>query len=357
MNTELRDPVGLDDESVPCPEYLCPRCGCPLVAVFQEAGSVLLCRANAMEHVYPVKNGVPVLIPPDLLVGTVETIETFAFKWEYAPKEMLEERRRIANEWFARRFFDGFSHVARRLRLDTMLAGKKRILDAGCGLGNLTTLFAQLAPDAAVYGVDLSTAVHHVEREPNMRLVQGDITRLPLAGGFDLIVSDGVLHHTPSTKGAFLSLAMRLAPGGDFLFYVYKVKAPVREFTDDHLRECISSMAPEAAMKVCASIADIGRQLREAGVTIHVKEPIPELGIASGDHELQRFVYWHFFKCFHDDGGDAVTSTLENFDWYHPRYAWRHTREEVERWVAEAGLKVVRCDDSESGYSFHVRRG
>jgi len=325
---------------------LCPRCGTELVT----AGDGLICPTEL--HAWEIRDGVPVLVPPDLSEGTVETIKTFSQKWQHNVAAMREERTRIANVWFYERFgFDGGED------LRAFLSTKKRILDAGCGLGNLTTMFARLAPHAEVWGVDLSQAVHYVQRAANVRLVQGDITRLPIEGEFDLIVSDGVLHHTPSTREAVLSLATRLAPDGDFLFYVYKVKAPVREFTDDLLRSKISSMNPEDAMRVCAAIADIGRQLREARVTLHIPTPVLELGIEAGDYDLQRFIYWTFFKCFWDDEGGMPTSMLENYDWYAPRYAWRHTWEEVQRWVKEAGLDLVEWDESESGFSVHAKKG
>jgi hypothetical protein len=32
---------------------------------------------------------------------------------------------------------------------------------------------------------------------------------------------------------------------------------------------------------------------------------------------------------------------LDTFDWYSPRYQWKHTYEEVERWFEEAGLHQI----------------
>jgi arsenite methyltransferase len=326
---------------------LCPRCGSALAQLSGEK-PLLTCRAH--QHAYPIKDGVPVLVPPNLTDGTVETIATFAHKWAYNVTAMREERTRIANVWFYERFgFDGGDELRK------FLSTKKRILDAGCGLGNLTVLFARLAPHAEVWGVDLSPAVHTVQRAENIRLVQGDITQLPVEGDFDLIVSDGVLHHTADTKHAMMALTKHLAADGDLLFYIYKVKAPVREFTDDFVRKQMSEMSEGEAMKVCEAIADIGRQLREAKVELHIEKPIPMLGIEAGDVDLQRFIYWHFFKCFHDDGGSEITSALENYDWYAPKYAWRNTWADVSRWIEEAYLDVIRCDDSDSGFAVHTR--
>jgi SAM-dependent methyltransferase len=340
-------------------EFLCPVCGGDLRSLHNHVDAdgnvtphgeqpLLVCTAG--EHTYPIKNGVAVLLPPDMDAGAAETIATFAKKWQTDPTAMREERRRIANPWFMERF--GFTYPG---KLDNYLADHARILDAGCGLGNLTELFAKLAPHATVYGADLSPAVHYVQRAKNIKLVQCDITRLPVVDEFDLIVADGVLHHTESTRGAMLALFAQLAPGGDFLFYLYKRKAPIREFADGYLRLHIVEMPDEQAMEVCAAIADLGKQLRAVAGEIKITKPIPLLGIPAGTFDVQRFVYWFMLKCFYDDGGSSITSTLENYDWYKPRYAWRHTREEIEGWL-RALPATYTINEVEAGFAVRVTK-
>ncbi|MBI3272619.1 MAG: hypothetical protein HYZ53_26755 [Planctomycetes bacterium] len=46
-----------------------------------------------------------------------------------------------------------------------------------------------------------------------------------------------------------------------------------------------------------------------------------------------------------------------NFDWYHPRYAFRHTPEEVRGWFEAHGFRVERFDVIESGISAVGRLG
>jgi hypothetical protein len=45
-----------------------------------------------------------------------------------------------------------------------------------------------------------------------------------------------------------------------------------------------------------------------------------------------------------------------NFDWYHPRYAHRHTPEEVLQWCREEGLQVEHWDVQESGITVRARK-
>ena len=54
---------------------------------------------------------------------------------------------------------------------------------------------------------------------PNTHFVQADALDLPFADGtFDAVFSEGVLHHTPSTRAALLSAARVLACGGEISF-------------------------------------------------------------------------------------------------------------------------------------------
>jgi len=299
------------------------------------------------------------LTPKTLSSAVRTTIDSFSYKWQIDPRKVFEERSRVGTFWFYDRFKSSLTDGSASFQ--AVLSIKKRLLDVGCGLGNMTLEMARLAPHAQVWGVDLAavspmfTDIHG--DVPNVRLVRGDIRNLPLTGTFDLILADGVLHHTTDTRTSFLGLAGRLNVGGDFLFYVYKKKAPVREFSDDWLREHTTLMDPEQCLEFCRSLTELGRQLRTANVTLHFDKPIPLLGIQAGDIDLQRWVYWHILKCFWDDGGNELASVVENFDWYHPPIAYRHTSEEVRGWVEEAGLTTVQLIEADSGISVWAHRG
>jgi len=45
-----------------------------------------------------------------------------------------------------------------------------------------------------------------------------------------------------------------------------------------------------------------------------------------------------------------------NFDWYHPRYAHRHTEEEIRSWCEELGLVIHHFDVEESGFTVRAIR-
>ena len=57
------------------------------------------------------------------------------------------------------------------------------------------------------------------------------------------------------------------------------------------------------------------------------------------------------FKCFWNEDYDFNTNVAINLDWYRPKYAWRHTPEEVRGWCEEANLTIEHFDVCDSGIS------
>ncbi|WP_082007498.1 class I SAM-dependent methyltransferase [Tepidimonas taiwanensis] len=128
------------------------------------------------------------------------------------------------------------------------------VLDAGCGAGLTARLLIGEGLHRVRYiGADISTAVGVAPEAFRQRglpgyFIQADLLNFPFAeNSFDYILSEGVLHHTPSTRAAIHALARLLKTGGVLAFYVYKRKSPIREFADDFIREHLRSMSPEEA--------------------------------------------------------------------------------------------------------------
>jgi SAM-dependent methyltransferase len=229
--------------------------------------------------------------------------------------------------------------------LTAYLRDRQRILDAGCGNGRVTALLARHAAETAeVVGVDLTAsevARANLADLPRVAIHAGDLLDdLTAVGDFDFIYCQEVLHHTSDPIAVFNNLVSRLRPGGELATYVYRRKAPLREYADDHVRELIGPMPYAEAMNVSRRIAEIGRQLSALDVEITVPE-IAELGIDAGTYDVQRFVYHFFMKCFWNDELDAEANAAINYDWYHPQDCSRHTVEEVRQWFADADLDVV----------------
>jgi len=90
----------------------------------------------------------------------------------------------------------------------------ERILDAGCGTGQLTSEIA--ASGAEVTGIDSSAAMLEQARRnaPAVRFEVADIRHLPYRAEFDAVFSNAVLHWVPEADEAAESFARALKPGG-----------------------------------------------------------------------------------------------------------------------------------------------
>jgi SAM-dependent methyltransferase len=306
---------------------------------------------------YPVTRGVPRLLPPEPSdAGTEETTRAFSAKWRRAPDFGHEEKsRRFYVDWYLRRYrFGSLDGLA------AFLKPKRHVLDAGTGTGRDTRLYADHCP-GQVFGVDISDAIdsahRHLHRYPNVHLLQADLTRLPFPPGFfDFIACDQVLHHTRDTGASFRRLAAHLAPGGDLAIYVYRKKSPIREMADDYLRGVAARMTEEEAWELAERLTELGRSLSALDAAVTVPE-IPALGIRAGTYDVQRFVYWHMLKCYWNPALEYGDSVITNFDWNRPRYAHRHTADEVRGWFTEARLEIVTFDECDAGISVRGRRG
>ena len=305
---------------------------------------------------YPVVGGIPRFV--DYRDGNQEqTSRSFGYKWgqrdTYESPAMLAQAR----AWLQKRH--GFASLE---ALRDYFAGRRSILDAGCGSGFSASLWMDPGWRGGTWvGADISEAIDVAKVRlgwiPGTSFVQADILNLPFpAGAFDTIFSEGVMHHTPSTERALKALARHLSPGGDFLFYVYRKKAPLREFADDHIRAIVSALPPEAAWEALRPLTRLGQALAELNVQVDVPEDVPLLGIKAGRHDIQRLIYWHFAKMFWSAPLSLEENNHVNFDWYHPRYAHRQTEEEVRRWCAEAGLDIRRFDLDDAGFTVRATR-
>ena len=280
---------------------------------------------------------------PPTTPSSTQTVGSFRDKWEHNPDLAYAETLREGSDIF--NWILGRNGFATPDAFRAWLSGRARILDGGCGNGRVTALLRKYAPaETEVVGIDLSAA--HVARAnlgdaPNVSIFEKDLLGdLSDLGQFDLIYCQEVLHHTTDPRGAFLNLAQRLAPGGEIAIYVYKLKAPLREFADDFLRDRIAGLPYEQAMVAMRQVTALGQALAESGHKVTVPA-VELLGIDAGEYDVQRLLYHFFLKCFWNPALDFEANAAINYDWYHPQLCTRHTLPEVEGWFADANLKVI----------------
>jgi SAM-dependent methyltransferase len=139
----------------------------------------------------------------------------------YPPRDSLQAlRARAERSAFAR-------------LLDQSIPGDARIVDVGCGTGQMSLFLARA--DRVVIGADITRASLQLGAAAARRFglnrvlfVETDLQRAGLAAGaFDVVFSSGVLHHTADPRGSFACLARLARPGGSIVLGVYNAFARI----------------------------------------------------------------------------------------------------------------------------------
>jgi trans-aconitate 2-methyltransferase len=173
-----------------------------------------------------------------------------------------------------------------------------RLVDLGCGPGNISFLLARRFPQAAVLGLDgaprmLHTAEQRLAAEPalagRLRFEQAllplvEASPLPagfMAGGFTAVLSNSLLHHLHDPLGLWSSVARLAAPGA--FVYVQDLRRPPSADAVEALVAAAMADAPEvlrrdyrASLHAAFTQAEVADQLAAAGLAGLQVEPLGE---------------------------------------------------------------------------------
>lgn len=148
----------------------------------------------------------------------------------------------------------GLSHVG--------LPRGGRILDAGCGGGELLRRMAERVPDASLAGVDVSAASVEAARKRNRRAIEagrmeikeGTVEALPWPdASFDLVTACETVYFW-DTDQAFREIARVLKPGGTFAVFLEAADPErARVWTD-----ALPAMRVRTAEELAALLATAG---------------------------------------------------------------------------------------------------
>ena len=252
---------------------------------------------------YPIVRSVPRFVPSE------QYAETFGYQWNLFATTQLDSASGTSESRDV--FVEKTGLPLEKLR-------GKLVLDVGCGMGRFAEVVAEAG--ARVVGVDMSRAVDaaasNLARFENAAVVQADLFSLPFANeAFDFIYSIGVLHHTPSTRKAFVALLPHLRRLGRIAIWVYPRSLRWRTLMSAFYR-LVTTRLPKEQLLRWSRIADpVGRLQRVPGIGLPLKFLLPLSGHPNPEWRV-----------------------LDTFDWYSPRFQWTHTKSEVESWFQEAGL-------------------
>ena len=292
---------------------VCPGCKGELTLVTdQTAGPEIMtgkltcasCRAT-----YPITGGIPRFVARDAYA------ESFGDEWHRFRTVQIDS-------------LNGTTESADGFTLKTGLGPGdvhgRLVLDAGVGAGRYAEVMARWG--AEVIGVDLTRAVdaaaENLRALPSVHLIQADIFALPFRDEtFDVAYSIGVLHHTPDSAGAFRRVAATVKKGGQLAVYVY-FAGGLSRYVSDALR-AVTTRLPRPIVYYASAVA----------IPLNVLHRLPLVGrvsqilLPTNTHPDWR---WRW---------------LDTFDWYTPKYQWKHRYPEVIRWFREAGFSDLHVAD------------
>jgi SAM-dependent methyltransferase len=199
----------------------CPVTGEPLAVDGDSWVSPSGCRR------YPIEDGISRLFAPvDPTMSDHDVTEMVRAFYEDTPfpnYDDLDSRERLVVK-----SREGFFAAA----LDEQLPDDAVVLEAGCGTGQLTN-FLGLSWKRRVFGGDicinslrLANGFRERYRIANAAFLQMNLFRPPFRNGsIDVVICNGVLHHTGDARAGFDALLRKVRPGGLILIGLYNTYA------------------------------------------------------------------------------------------------------------------------------------
>jgi SAM-dependent methyltransferase len=194
----------------------CPRCGGDL-AVGSDSFTCVSCA-----HTYVAQDEIPSLFTPNEWQGAKEDVtQRIKAFYEENPFPNYDD-------------FDSAGSLIDKARkglfaklLDDQVPYGAKVIECGCGTGQLTNFLSisnrtVVGTDLCLNSLKMATAFKQKNDLDRAHFVQMNLFRPAFKpGSFDLVISNGVLHHTSDPLLGFKSIAKMVRPGGYILIGLY----------------------------------------------------------------------------------------------------------------------------------------
>ena len=195
-------------------------------------------------------------VEPELMNATDQVEAYAAADFSHSDQALVE--------WIAQRFPAGLG---------------ERVIDLGCGPGNIALLLVKRWPQLEVLGVDGAPKMLAVAKERAQFLPSDQARRLEwqqaclpdptLPGGVSAVVSNGLLHHLHEPAVLWNSIKHVAAPG--CVVVIHDLRRPHNEGELQQLVERHAATAPavlkrdyEASLRAAFSAEEVQQQLQQA---------------------------------------------------------------------------------------------
>ncbi len=256
---------------------------------------------------YPVEQGVPRLLHIGHS-GDDQVKRRFELQWRTWGRE---------EKIFGRTSADAMNYFLANLVHPDMTQASwkgKLVLDAGCGHGMYVRQLGEAG--ARIVGLDVSETVLDVyarlRHQPSVYGLQANVLHPGLAPRqFDVVFSNGVIHHTGDTRMAFRRMAELVRLGGYLGVWVYPFRSRLWEAMQAIVRAVTTRVPARLLYYLCYL-------------------PVPLLSV---------------FPAY--SGTSLKTASWRQcaqvvFDFYAPRHQTHHHPEEIAGWFREEGFDNIR---------------
>jgi trans-aconitate 2-methyltransferase len=202
------------------------------------------------------------------------------------PEPELMEGLEQAQAYAAANFAAGDQALIERLAALFPQGLGERLVDLGCGPGNISFRLAERYSGAAVLGIDgaaamLAPALQRLAEQPllegRLRFEQRCLPAADLPGGYTAVVSNSLLHHLHDPQVLWRSVVQLAGPGA--CVYIKDLRRPASAQAALELQRFYLADAPAvlqhdyvASLHAAFTPEEVALQLQEAGLAdqLHV---------------------------------------------------------------------------------------
>ena len=220
--TKARQPATVvAGDGAPSPQVLAgalvsPCCGAEL----ERRDDAMVC--ERCRHAFPVSDGIPELFWPHEGIDDPRDVTGIvrAF-YEETPFPNYDDHDSVAS------LIEKSRRGVYARRLDEAIPYNSSVLEVGCGTGQLTNYLGiscrrVIGSDLCMNSLRLGEAFRREHGLARVHFVQMNLFRPVFKPGqFDVVLCNGVLHHTADPQAGFLQLVPLLKPGGYFVLGLY----------------------------------------------------------------------------------------------------------------------------------------